>query len=220
MVVSPEHMLGITMRHVEQNAIVGDYMEFGVFRGKSFIWAYRAAIARRLDQMFLWAFDSFRGLPEVGDDAGEQREIDDFYHGRYACSVDDFKNELHNAQLDLARVKIIEGWYNETLVESERDKWGVSQAAVVWVDCDLYESAKLVLEFVVPYLQVGTVLCFDDWLCFDGDPRQGEQRACSEWLVAHPEIGLSEFYRFGKRGKSFVVSRAASAFQGGNSDVC
>lgn len=204
--VEQEKMFDIAMRHVACNSIEGDYLEFGVYRGKTFLHAYRAALASTLDRMRFVAFDSFLGLPEVVDGEKDDRGAE-FKAGRFACSAGEFMHELRKANVDLARVHLVEGWYSETLTKEKRDAYGVSLAAVVWVDCDLYESAKRVLEFVTPFLQIGTIICFDDWFCSNRDPNQGEQRACREWLCANPNIGLSPFHEWETMGKSFVVAQ-------------
>ena len=51
-------------RKVSESQTAGDYLEFGVFRGTSFINACRLARRYRLDKMRFFAFDSFEGLPD------------------------------------------------------------------------------------------------------------------------------------------------------------
>ncbi|HEY6555020.1 MAG TPA: hypothetical protein VI669_16815, partial [Vicinamibacteria bacterium] len=44
---------------------VGDYYEFGVFRGYTFLCAQQACDRLGLSEMRFWGFDSFQGLPRV-----------------------------------------------------------------------------------------------------------------------------------------------------------
>jgi hypothetical protein len=44
------------------------------------------------------------------------------------------------------------------------------------------------------------------WFRFKGDPRQGEQRACAEWLARNPQFELIEYWREGPQAMSFLVS--------------
>ena len=77
--------------------------------------------------------------------------------------------------------------------------------AMTWIDCDLYESTVPVLDFITPYLAVGTVIVFDDWRCFRNHPDFGEQRACREWLESNKQIQLAELFAYGCCGMVFTV---------------
>lgn len=181
----------------------GDYLEFGVYRGQSFKFAYHLARQHQLDMHF-YAFDSFEGLPKL--DPTDQ-VIEHFYEGQYACSEDEFKQILINAQVDLQQVTTIPGFYDQSLTPQLKTSLPVQRAAVAWVDCDLYTSTVPVLDFLTDYLDNGSVIIFDDWFSFGGDPRAGELRATREWLVRHPEITLLPYHTFGVSGQSFLVQR-------------
>lgn len=208
--------------------IEGDYLEFGVFRGDSFIAAYRAIelafhnastpggwnLEKDCeDRRALWsrmrfcAFDSFEGLPAL---AGVDQKTDDFAEGKYSCSQEQFTANLREGGVPLERVQIVPGWFNETLNDATVDRFQLSKAAIVHVDCDLYESAIAVLEFLTPLLSDGAVVIFDDWYCFKADPGLGEQRACREWCEAHPELHLIEYHKEGPWKNSFIVTRRRS----------
>ena len=45
------------------------------------------------------------------------------------------------------------------------------------------------LDGIAPILQEGTVLLFDEWFSYKGNPTKGEARAFFEFLEAHPEWG-------------------------------
>lgn len=108
----------------------------------------------------------------------------------------------------MSRVQVVPGWFSDTLTETTRAKLGTMLAAIVNIDCDLHEAARQALEFVTPLLQDGTVVLFDDWLAFRGNPNRGEQRACREWLAAHPEWSLTPFHKdHSPRRASFVLNR-------------
>jgi hypothetical protein len=73
---------------------------------------------------------------------------------------------------------------------------GIKQAAVVWIDCDLYESTVPALNFITDFVQTGTIICFDDFYCFRGDPNRGESKAFKEWLLRNPKITAIEYRKF------------------------
>jgi len=199
-----EGMLELAMRFVAASKLEGDYLEFGVWSGNTFIAAFNFAQRSGLKSMRFYAFDSFQGLPEI---EGVDLQFQQFSDGQYACSLEQFKANTSKAGVDLHRVKIIPGWYKDVLNEQTRKELPIRLAAVVWVDCDLYSSTVPVLDFITDYLTTGTVLVFDDWFCFRGDPSKGEQRAAKEWLAKHPEIELVEYHKFGYHGNSFIVQK-------------
>ena len=200
------------------NQVPGDYLEFGVWRGDSFRKAWSALHRHReivAGQGFegedfrqwlqtpprFFAFDSFQGLPGGAAD----RHVD-YAPGDYSCSLDGFRDNMLAAGLDWERVVTVPGYYEDSLSPATRESLDLSQAALVMIDCDLYESTVPVLEFITPLLVQGSVLVFDDWFRYRGSPRRGEQRACHEWLRQHPEIQLIEHWRQGPQVLSFIVN--------------
>ena len=151
----------------------GDYLEFGVHLGKSFVASYKAAQRYGLKDMKFYAFDSFAGLPDVKgiDEVGSQ-----FRRGDYACTEEQFKKNLQAKGVNLNKVVTVPGWYDNTLSNETKKKLPLKAAAVVWIDCDLYESTVPVLNFLTDYIVDGTILVFDDWFCFRGSPERGEQK--------------------------------------------
>jgi len=196
-------MINIALSIVKNNQVEGDYAEFGVFQGKTFIEAYEGARRLELSKLKFWAFDSFAGLPEVKNvDVGGE-----FTAGQFAFSKQSFIENLEKYRVDIERVGIVEGFYDDTLTSGGRDNLPKS-IAVAWIDCDLYESTVPVLEFLTHRLVDGSVLIFDDWFCFKARPDKGEQRACTEWLKANPEIQLTEYHKFHWAGNSFNFNRS------------
>lgn len=185
------------------NQVEGDYLEFGVFVGKTFVHAWRAG--RHRPGMRFHAFDSFAGLPDPqGDDRGGNFQRGDFLSSRLA-----FEKNLARHRVDRSRVTITEGFFDKTLTADRRREIGLTKAALVWIDCDLHASTAPALSFVTEVLQDGSIICFDDWHCFKSDPDRGEQLACRQWLAANPHIALSPYRSFHWGGQSFIVRKAA-----------
>jgi hypothetical protein len=200
-----EEILDFAMHFVQESALEGDYLEFGVFRGHTFAGAFHTARRYRLDGMHFYAFDSFCGLPPSSgvDAAGFQH----FEKGDFACSHQDFLDNLRWEHVDLDRVTAVPGWFHEVLTGDLKRRLPLKRAAIVWVDCDLYESTIPVLDFITDYLQNGTVVIFDDWFCYRGDPNRGEQRAWREWLAAHRDYTAVEWRKIGWHGQALIVHR-------------
>jgi hypothetical protein len=199
-----ENMLRDAMHFVSRSQVDGDYLEFGVESGDSFISAYHLAKRVDLSSMRFYAFDSFEGLPKI---KGIDRDFQQFHEGDHACTIDDFKENLHERGVDLGQVKIIPGWYSETLTEKRKEKLGIESAAIVLVDCDLYNSTVPILDFVKSLLVDGTILIFDDWYLYKGKPDRGEQRAFREWLKRNSEIEIIQFQKYGWHGNSFIIQK-------------
>jgi len=193
------------MEFVAYSNLEGDYLEFGVFEGAHFTAAFHFARLNKLDSMNFYAFDSFLGLPEVtGVDRNAPRQ---FSKGEYSCDAETFARNISRDGVEMNRVKLIPGWFSETLTDETKQSLKLQKAAVIWIDCDLYESTVPVLDFVVDYVQDGTVLIFDDWFCFNGNPVYGQQKAFKEWLERNPTISASEFHKYGWAGISFLLHR-------------
>jgi hypothetical protein len=177
----------------------GDYMEFGVFRGTSFIMAYKMAAKHRLDKNArFFAFDSFQGLP--------WSEGTVMTKGNYASPRSLFETLIRKAGVDTSRVVTIEGLYNETLTGKLKQDYQIRRAAVIHVDCDLYLSTKEVLRFVEDIIGPGTILIFDDWYSFRKEAEDienlGERRAFREWGMRDR---FFEFHDIVNANKAFIM---------------
>ena len=223
-----EHpLLNLAAEFIHLYGVEGDYLEFGVFEGRSFASAY-AALKKR-QQLFqgprrrFWAFDSFQGLPEPsGVDAlrGKFLVWDRFFSGRgaqptqeflskgqFACSRESFVANLRASGVDLADVEIVEGYFHESLTPELKRRHELTRAAIIHVDVDYYSSTVQVLEFVSDLIQDGTIIIFDDFFCYRGHPDKGERRAFTEFLAAHPEILATDWHHWGVSAAAFILNR-------------
>lgn len=187
--------------------VEGDYCEFGVYRGDTFGYVCRiTALSAALKHMRCFAFDSFQGLPSPSNVDVLNGYTSNFKEGDFACSRKEFEENLRAQGVDMTRVRIIEGWFQDTLREEEATAIGIEKIASAWIDGDLYESTVPVVQFLTHRLSVGSIVLFDDWRVFRNLPNRGEQRACSEWLKANPQISLRELFSFGHHGVAFTVA--------------
>ena len=203
---------------VTWNQVDGDYLEFGVYRGESLVAAHHALEASRREHTGagvdspeykqwqenpprFFAFDSFEGLPP----GSAERQVD-YFAGAYGCSEAEFHANVSRAGVDLRRVVTVPGFYDQSLTDETKRKHGLTKAALVMIDCDLYESTVPVLNFLTDLVGQGTVLIFHDWFRFKGRPDKGEQRACREWQARNPQFELIEYWREGPQAVSFLVN--------------
>jgi hypothetical protein len=199
--------------------IEGDYCEFGVYTGRSFVSAYRAIIrkerARGAGQTGAryFAFDSFEGLPKPG---ARDLVYSQFAEGGLAATEEEFVTNLSKRKVDLSKVQIVRGWYSEILKPELPEEIGLSKVAIAMIDCDLYESVVPVLGFLTDLLVDGAVLIFDDWYLFKGNPQLGVQKAFRNWCAENPEIQVSDFLHVsGSFQRAFIISRPVNIGEAG-----
>jgi O-methyltransferase len=174
----------------------GYYFEFGCHTGRTMCMAWNFT-----KDLFNWTyvgFDSFQGLPEMPEI--DQQPI--WYPGKLATSEEDFHSIVEGNGMPLERLVTVKGFYDQSLTSELAERFLPKKAAVIYVDCDLYSSTVPVLSFCKPFLQAGTVIVFDDWFCFFGDPNRGERRAWAEFCQSNP----------GLRSVSFVSTNEAQSF--------
>ncbi len=206
-----------------------NYAEFGVYKGDSIIQAYYSAkkvydeltggrwnhsfpdhekvlssVKTNWDNLKFFAFDSFEGMPPT---TGPDKEMEFFSEGTYKCSQADFIDHVTSYGVPLNKLPIVPGFFDESCTPENVQSVGFQNIGIVNIDSDLYESAKVVLEFITPYLSPNSIIIFDEWFQFLGNPSFGEQRAFSEWRREHPEFQVTEFHREGAFRMSFILTR-------------
>lgn len=197
---------------VNFEVVEGNFLEFGVFGGVSLALladAYRCdpkGMERRIV-----GYDSFGGLPGSEErharwDAGDCARM----HGWHPLlKVGDPVTKEATLELfrqcQLPTPELEVGLYHETLPRTIPSKY--ARAALIHIDCDLYESTKTVLEGVASILQEGTVVLFDEWFSYKGNPNRGEARAFNEFLDEHPEWRARHYQSYGAFSDSFILYR-------------
>ncbi|MDB2532315.1 TylF/MycF family methyltransferase [Alphaproteobacteria bacterium] len=203
--------------YIVKNQIKGDYLEFGVWKGNSFIEAYKqieefsntfdnvglkgVRTANVFEDMKFHAFDSFEGLPRTNDIVVPIQ----YFEGNYQSEEAVFRANIIKAGLSLEKISISKGWFDDTLTVEKANQIGLSRVACAYVDCDIYESTQSVLGFLTPFLQSGSVIIFDDWFRNRGEAKSGVQGAVNEWLVKNKNLSLQHFHNFDTRTVAFIV---------------
>lgn len=185
---------------ISDNKIDGDYHEFGCHRCRTFRMAMLEAKRHFLTDMNFYAYDSFRGMPADNTNEAYDKRWD---KGNLSTSKDEFLNLIRKSGFGSDRVNLIEGFYNDTLGKLNLNSQ--KKAALVTIDCDLYESAVPIFDILDDLIQEGTLLYIDDYFTgYKGNPRKGVSKALREW--ERISRWLIEPYReIGWAGKSYVV---------------
>jgi len=177
------------MAFIKGQRIEGDYLEFGVFKGKTIMEAYIIAEMNGLKINFI-GFDGFQGLPH-----GEGL----YFKGEFKSSKEELEENLRIANID--DIEIVEGWFEDVLKDRP-----IGKVAAAFIDCDLYSSTVTVLDYIAPGIQDGTIIMFDEWFAHRGDPNKGEQKAFNEWIDKN-KFKAIQYRKFTPLGNSFIIRR-------------
>lgn len=192
-----------TFDFMTDNRVHGDYYEFGCHRCRTFRMALTEARRHNLASMQFFAFDSFEGLTDPTSDTS----VETWKAGALSTSEESFMSMVGDHCIYVDNVKTIKGFYQNSLTREVQREFRDNQAkiALCTVDCDLYESAASVFEFIDPLLQEGSVIYLDDLFAgYKGSPAKGMARAFLEYqkktrwkFVRHLDIGWW--------GRSYIV---------------
>jgi O-methyltransferase len=163
--------------------VPGDIVEIGCHQGETTVVLQRV-LQELAPERTLHAYDSFCGVPEVGNaDEGVYRA------GDMAVPLNRFLSNFD--RLSLKRPIVHQGWFEETLPSRLPDR-----IAFAMIDGDLYESTHQSLKAVYPRLSPRAICLFGVY----ADPATkmvmttnarykspGVAKACAEFLSDKPE---------------------------------
>ncbi|MBT5050318.1 MAG: class I SAM-dependent methyltransferase [Rhodospirillaceae bacterium] len=154
-----EDSLRIALDRAPERGLI---LEFGVGGGESI-----RQIAALSGTRTVHGFDSFEGLPE--DWAGRHEERGHYSLGGTPPAVP-------------ANVILHRGLFDSTLPDFLAAHDGT--CAFIHVDCDLYSSARIVLEALTPRIAPGTIILFDEYFNYP-TWRDHEHKAFQEFTAAN-----------------------------------
>jgi O-methyltransferase len=209
------HALHMAWGHIFNNHLRGDYWEFGVYKGNTMListkqyqkfkfWnesqlkssePWRVKLAKDyLDYApKFFGFDTFSGIP-----ANDEKESN-FDEGNFASSLESVKSTLEKV-MNKNSLKLVQGDFTKLQYSPTS-----LPIAILNIDSDLYESALAALKLSAPCLQIGSVILFDDFHCFNSDDSKGERRALSELLESSP-IKVDRWFDYHYAGRAFLVT--------------
>lgn len=141
------------------NDVPGDFIETGVWRGGTTIFARAIFEAHGVRDRKVWVADSFEGLPPP-DAEKYPHDAGDISHTaeELAISVEQVQANFERYGLLDDQVKFLKGWFSETLPDAPIEKLAVAR-----LDGDMYESTMDGLVNLYPKLSVGGYLIVDDY---------------------------------------------------------
>jgi O-methyltransferase len=179
------------MNRVITDAIQGDFIETGVWKGGATIFMRGFLQAQNIVNRKVWVADSFEGLPPPAEnDQGMDFTKNSFPY--LAISLEDVRALFHRYDLLDDQVIFLKGWFKDTLPTAPIDK-----LAVLRLDGDLYSSTWDALISLYHKLSPGGFAIVDDYYSFPGC-----QTAVDDFRIQHgvtePLIqidGASVFWR-------------------------
>lgn len=183
---------------------LGDYYEFGLYKGYTFLTAYRAAEKHGLTNKRFFGFDSFQGLPRV---EGPDKTGGHFFEGQFACTKSEVKNNLLKHGVDFERIRLVKGFYKDSLTHDLKKELGKRPAGVVFLDCDLYSSTKSALEWLEGLIHANSIVIFDDWHSFTEGKNLGQQLALKEFMGRNPSLVFEPVFDYDGNGRAFIVTK-------------
>jgi O-methyltransferase len=140
-------------------AVPGAIVECGTWRG-----GLIAGVAQLLgDDREYWLFDSFEGLPPLGENDG-QDAMDWQAQGDNSCTAPEVDAQVAMRLSQVSRYHIVKGWFYDTLPLA-RFPEGI---AYLRADGDLYDSIYETLDCLFPLVNQGGIISIDDYYAFEG----------------------------------------------------
>lgn len=142
-----------------REAIPGDFVETGVWRGGASIFVKGALVALGDETRHVWLADSFRGLPPSDPSsypADKGWNLDKYEE--LSISRQTVENNFRAYGLLDDRVHFLEGWFKDTMPTAP-----IERIALLRLDGDLYESTIQVLEPLYDRVSEGGFIVVDDF---------------------------------------------------------
>ena len=181
------------------------YYEFGTGTGRTlrqYLIGLKKLCAFRktsIEDFNVVLFDSFQGLP---DQEQIQKDVNPAWSKGLFMGSRKYIESAIDKTLPGKKPKItfVEGFYDNSLSEGLRKELEINPPGIINVDVDLYSSTKIVLNWLQPILQNGTVFHFDDVFEYLGNPYMGELAAISDFNISFKGGAIVPFRNFGVRG--------------------
>ena len=202
------YALKMSFWHLNVDQIDGAYVEFGVASGNSM---RSAEIAERRShsnslgikrvRRNLYGFDTFSEFSSQSlDDSHKVWNGNDFSIEieRVKRRFKKYKKRIMLYKLDLSKVFINKQDINLFI----KDEY----IGIVLLDMDLGDPTYKALDWIAPKLRSGSIIIFDEFFAFAGDPNKGEHQAWSKFIKEHPEINYRNFFQYGDGGIAFQIT--------------
>jgi hypothetical protein len=203
-----DHVYAVLREYSQHCAQPFSILEFGTSDGYSFLkLLYATRYLKLTERVVVHTFDSFEGMPRAVDEKDKEwTSGDDWAPGQFKGRYEELSAHCAKRYHNYA---IHRGYFEHTIDGAFLASLEKHPPALIWIDCDYYSSARVVLERLRDHIPNGCVIYFDDLdnLNF-GSRFTGEARLVYEInngalgsgieLIQDPQLSLSSrrIYRF------------------------
>ena len=150
-------MLQKSLDRIRKQGIIGDFIECGVWRGGSCIFAKAYFDLWAMDRK-VWVADSFEGLPQPTLEQDSKMDLSAKLYPELAVTLDEVRHNFNSyCHLD-ENVIFLKGWFKDTL-----HKANIKEISILRLDGDLYESTMDTLSALYDKLVPGGEIIVDDY---------------------------------------------------------
>lgn len=146
------------IEQVLADAVPGDLIETGVWRGGAAIFMRGVLKAYDVTDRCVWAADSFAGLPAPDTQNFPADRVWEPSSGKIAVSLETVQHNFSRYGLLDEQVRFLQGWFKDTLPGAP-----IERLAVLRLDGDYYESTWDALTQLYPKLSPGGFVIVDDY---------------------------------------------------------
>lgn len=151
------------MMTVLKEAVPGDCIETGVWRGGVCIYTRAILAAFGVKDRKVWVADSFEGLPPPDLDKYPMDAGDALHTVAYlAVSLDEVQENFRKYGMLDDQVVFLKGFFGDTLPGA-----AIERIAILRLDGDMYGSTMDALEALYPKLSLGGFCIIDDYSLFN-----------------------------------------------------
>ena len=206
--------------HIFNNNLHGFYIELGVYKGGSAIeslknfkqfkiwfnqqkksdelWRREVANSSSLNKIINFHFlDTFKGMP-----ANNENNIS-FAEGNFISNFKDVKKNIEKYSNKDTNCHFYKGLFSDCKNDVKKNI-GSEKVAIANIDCDLESSTVDALNIVDAHLQIGSIILFDDYNCYNSNNAFGQRKAFKDFNKKSNFI-FEKFFSYGYGGQSFLV---------------
>lgn len=147
----------------------GDVIELGVFKGASLIrFASYRELLENVNSRKIIGFDVWGEFPETDFEADKKLRENYINATKDYLSIDDFKKSLEYK--NFKNIELVQGDICKTLPNYINENPAL-KIALLHIDTDIYEPAKVALDCLWDKIVKGGVVIFDDYAVFPGETK-------------------------------------------------
>jgi hypothetical protein len=171
------------IEEILKSKVPGDFVECGVWRGGSSIWAKALLEHHGVTDRVVWCCDSFEGMLKPDDTDLAIDPTSDFSDRTFiAVSQEQVAANFRRFGLLDDRVRFVKGWFSESLPKAP-----IERIAVLRMDADLYRSTMDTLTNLYRKVSPGGFVIVDDYWTWPGCKQAVDEYRATNGIASNIE---------------------------------